>query len=166
MSSIKYATEDNIRYLITLIKNELENYVLYDTFRFEIDKLSNLGSSLSFEKVNNLPNNGDSNVIYLVPNGQDSPNAYTEYFWDAETQNFELLGTIGSSVDSGGESLLFKKVYALPDHGETNVIYLIQNADSGMNIYDEYFWDEETQTFEMLGNVDTTISFSQIDTLF
>lgn len=97
MSSIKYATEDNIRYLIMLIKDELNNYVTEETFRFEIDKLSGLESSLSLEKVNVLPNEGEVNVIYIVPNGRSNGNnVYDEYFWDEEVQKFELFGCIGN----------------------------------------------------------------------
>lgn len=98
MSSIKYATEDNIRYLIMLIKDELNNYVTDDEFRLEIDKLSSLDFSLSFEKVQNLPNKGEPNVIYIVPNGKsENNNVYDEYFWYEEDQKFELFGSTETS---------------------------------------------------------------------
>lgn len=96
MSSIKYATEENIKYLITLIRDELLNYVKEETFRVEIDKLAGFTSPLSFEKVTALPNQGETNVIYIIPNGKsEGDDMYDEYFWDEEDEKFERFGSVG-----------------------------------------------------------------------
>lgn len=49
-------------------------------------------TGLSFEVVEELPETGSDGVIYLVPNGEDS---YTEYFWIADEQRYEMLGDVG-----------------------------------------------------------------------
>lgn len=157
---VKYATEDNIRSLILLIKNELEGYVTKEYFMAELDKKTN---PLSFKKVNELPDVGESNVIYLIPNNTSNGlgyNLYDEYFWDADDSRFELLGSPYESSNNStgdGPSLYFERVYALPEVGEPNVIYLLENGGSGNNIYSEYFWDDEYKRFELFGAVETDI---------
>lgn len=51
-------------------------------------------SSISFKKVESLPDVGESNVIYLIPNGGSEDNIYDEYFWSDEDSRFELFGSI------------------------------------------------------------------------
>lgn len=132
MSSEKYATEENIRSLIVLIREELNNYVTKDEFntgsypgvdgdyvtRYEMDEiLSNYvrkdelgsdgevpsyGSTLTYEKVYALPEYGEPNVIYLMDNGGDGTNKYDEYFWDNEEGRFELIGPVGGSMEESG----------------------------------------------------------------
>lgn len=45
----------------------------------------------TFEVVDELPEQGESNVIYLVPNEQSADNEYEEYIW--VNNNWELIGT-------------------------------------------------------------------------
>lgn len=99
MSSIKYATEDNIRSLILLIKEELGGYVTVEDFMEKLKELSISGSSLFFEKVQSLPDTGKPNVIYLVENNKSENNIYDEYYWDSEDSRFELFGSIETTID-------------------------------------------------------------------
>lgn len=171
MSSIKYATEDNIRSLILLIKNELEGYVTKDWFDSKIKE--ELSGYITLKKVFSLPDYGESNVIYLLRTEDMGSNIYDEYFWDEEESRFEMIGPTINDVP-GSEvipSITFEKVPSLPDRGKPNVIYLILNSEMGSNIYDEYFWDEETSRFEMIGPVDMgqsdmPIPDSEIDNIF
>ena len=50
-------------------------------------------TSVSYEVVSNLPQTGETGVIYLISNNGTNPNIYDEYIW-LETQNkFEKIGT-------------------------------------------------------------------------
>lgn len=39
-----------------------------------------------------LPDAGEPDKIYLIPNGGDDPNIYDEYFWDVDRNKFEPVG--------------------------------------------------------------------------
>lgn len=54
-------------------------------------------SGLRYELVEELPESGESNVIYLVPNGNKINNFYDEWFYFGK---WELLGSTG--VDLSG----------------------------------------------------------------
>lgn len=99
MSSVKYATEDNIRSLILLIKEELSGYVTIEDFEKKLEDLSINGSSLLFKKVESLPDTGESNTIYLVKNGGSENNIYDEYYWDSEDSKFELFGSTEATIN-------------------------------------------------------------------
>lgn len=49
------------------------------------------------EVVDELPQEGETNIIYLVPNEGETPNIYDEYVWvydvDTDTGIFELIGS-------------------------------------------------------------------------
>lgn len=160
MSSVKYATEENIQSLIFLIKDELEKYATKEDLYAAIRDLpSGGGSGISFRKIDYLPEYGVPGIIYLLRNGEYGDNVYDEYFWDEEEYRFEKLGTVNTSFDGGGEggsSIRFEVIYALPDTGEPNVIYLLEAGGSGSNRYDEYIWLVEEERFELLGKIDTT----------
>jgi hypothetical protein len=53
-------------------------------------------TGISFSKVDSysaLPTKGEVGVIYLVPKTKtDTNNIYTEYYWDANTSAYEILG--------------------------------------------------------------------------
>lgn len=50
-----------------------------------------------FEIVEELPTEGETNVIYLVPNEGETPNIYDEYIWiydpDTDAGVYELIGS-------------------------------------------------------------------------
>lgn len=53
---------------------------------------------VSFEKVPVLPEVGEANVVYLVPNGGSDDNVYDEYFWMEDESKFELLGSVNDEL--------------------------------------------------------------------
>lgn len=62
----------------------------------EIDNLIASLDIVRFEIVEQLPSEGENNVIYLLPNDDTNPNVYDEYIWvydpDTDTGIFELIG--------------------------------------------------------------------------
>lgn len=60
-------------------------------------------TGIKFEKYNSvqdLPETGETGVIYLVPNGGSGTNVNDEYFWDSTTNEYELFGT--TAIDLSG----------------------------------------------------------------
>ena len=75
------------------ITKEVSDLTNYYTKAVVDSKLSNL-TNFHFEKVDELPQSGESNVIYLVPSAnQTTGNEYDEYYWDVTTNTFETLGS-------------------------------------------------------------------------
>lgn len=68
------------------VYNKQESYS-----KSEIDnKIASIVTT-TFEVVDELPEQGESNVIYLVPNEQSADNEYEEYIW--VNNKWELIGT-------------------------------------------------------------------------
>ena len=68
------------------VYNKQESYS-----KSEIDnKIASIVTT-TFEVVDELPEQGESNVIYLVPNEQSDDNEYEEYIW--VNNKWELIGT-------------------------------------------------------------------------
>lgn len=215
MSSEKYATEDNIRSLITLIREELKKYVprseyggsgngpddgigddmsdyitreefagtlsSYVSWSELNDILNDItgDSGIKFEKVYSLPEVGSPNTIYLLYGEGYGNNTCDEYIWDQEEYRFEKLGPkdVSDIIDgptgdyvtqeqltqqieqaiSEIPKLSFEKVVVLPDSGEPNIIYLLQNEGTdGTNMYDEYIYDVDEARFEKFGSLVNT----------
>lgn len=73
----------------------------------------------------------------------------------------QVNDAIASAVAAAG-NIVFKTVDALPETGESNVIYLVPNgADAGSNVKDEYMWIDGR--FELFGStrVDLTQYWSK-----
>lgn len=100
MAAKRYATEGNVRTLVTLIKDKFEDYLTDEEISSAINDAVSSIASISFEKVDKLPETGQPNVIYLVPNSGSNPNVYDEYFWSAADSQFELFGT--TALDLSG----------------------------------------------------------------
>lgn len=54
-------------------------------------QLTELGPSLSYEVVTELPSTGENGVIYLISNGGTGTNVYDEYIWTGS--GYEKIGT-------------------------------------------------------------------------
>lgn len=94
----RYATESNIRILINLIKTALSEYLTDEEITQAINDAIKGISTISFKKVVVLPDTGESNFIYIVPNNSDKEkNLYDEYMWISEDSQFELIGTVDMS---------------------------------------------------------------------
>lgn len=80
----EFLNSENVRFLIGLFRNEIGE------IRQEIKTLL----SQSYKRVNELPEAGKPGIIYLLPNNStEEQNVFDEYYWDAESQSFELFGT-------------------------------------------------------------------------
>lgn len=90
----RYVSEDNIKVLINLIKTDLKNYLTDEQIQNAINTAIENISTIEFKKVESLPETGEPNYIYLVPNnsGFDN-NSYDEYFWSTDDNTFEFMGT-------------------------------------------------------------------------
>lgn len=95
--------EENIRFLITLIKNELLKYYDKTGVDTAINNALNTVTTITFKKVDTLPakDSVDPSAIYMVPSqSQTEKNKYDEYFWDAGNEKFEYFGS--STPDLSG----------------------------------------------------------------
>lgn len=102
-TNIELFGESNIRFLITLIKNELLKY--YDKIGVDaaINNAVNTVVGIKFTKVDTLPapEAADPSVIYMVPSSsQTEENKYDEYFFDSVNSTFEYFGS--STPDLSG----------------------------------------------------------------
>lgn len=70
-----------------------ENAVQNKVIKKYVDDAVGAVVTIEFKTVDNLPATGESNVIYLVPNGGSAPNAKDEYVWIASESRFEKIGT-------------------------------------------------------------------------
>lgn len=55
--------------------------------------------SIKFSVVNELPEQGDSNIIYLVSVSDTVNNKYEEYIWIENNNEYEKLGAIETTID-------------------------------------------------------------------
>lgn len=53
-----------------------------------------------------------------------------------------------------------ESVAALPETGTVGVFYLVPNAGSANNNYDEYIWDTKKSRYELIGQIQSTIDLS------
>lgn len=87
---------------ITNAVSDLTNYYTKtNTYtKSEVNSLIGSIKTIRFEIKSELPSAGESNVIYLIPNGGGSPNSYDEYAWIAAASSFEKIGT--TDIDLSG----------------------------------------------------------------
>lgn len=88
----EYATNTGVQSAIAVA---LTNYMTTDDTNAAIAQAVADAASMKFEKVDSLPNTGESNVIYLVPNGGTDTNVKDEYMWIDDA--WELMGS--TSID-------------------------------------------------------------------
>lgn len=130
MSSEKYATEENIRTLITLFRDELKNYV---------------------KKEDYVPGEGGGSTTTPTPG--TTPDL-SNYVTKSELEKYVTWDEFNEAIKAlpGGAGIRFETIYSLPDEGEPGVIYLLySNGEGETNQYNEYIWDADEQRFEMFG---------------
>lgn len=89
-----YATNAGVQ---TAIATALANYMTASEVNDAIVKAVVKASGIRFEAVETLPEAGEVNVIYLVPNGQAGSNVKDEYMWiDGK---WEVLGSTEADLD-------------------------------------------------------------------
>ena len=118
------------------ITKEVDDLTNYYTKSVVDSKLTNL-TNFHFEKVDELPQTGESNVIYLVPSAnQTTGNEYDEYYWDATTNTFETLGSTAidlSNYYTKSETLSTEQI-AETYYNKTESDQNLNNAIDGLNI--------------------------------
>lgn len=91
--------DTNIKSYINSVNNLLNYYTKTQTYtKEEVNDLIGNTTSISFRIVENLPDTGENNVIYLVPKtpstrAATTTNTYNEYVWISSSNSFELIGT-------------------------------------------------------------------------
>lgn len=89
-----YATNAAVQ---TSIATALADYMTTSEVNDAIAKAVVTASGIRFEAVETLPEAGEINVIYLVPNGQAGSNVKDEYMWiDGK---WEVLGSTEANLD-------------------------------------------------------------------
>lgn len=73
-----YATNASVQ---TAIATALANYMTTSEVNDAIASAVVAASGIRFEAVDTLPETGEANVIYLVPNGKTESNVKDEYMW-------------------------------------------------------------------------------------
>ena len=66
--------------------------------------------------------------------------------------------TISATGAGGGAGLSFIVYDALPETGESGIIYLVPKDGEAPDIYNEYVWITATQTFELIGSTQVDLS--------
>ena len=66
--------------------------------------------------------------------------------------------TISATGAGGGAGLSFIVYDALPETGESGIIYLIPKDSEAPDVYDEYVWITATSTFELIGNTQVDLT--------
>lgn len=80
----------------TAIATALADYMTADEVKAAIAGAVVSASGVRFEAVDELPEAGEINVIYLVPNGQTGSNVKDEYMWI--DSKWELLGSTEANL--------------------------------------------------------------------
>ena len=85
----------------------LESYVLMDTLtqnyynRNQVNQLIGGISGPKFEKVEELPEQGENNVIYLIPDETaQQDNIFDEYIWIPDGRMFEKIGSTAADFEN------------------------------------------------------------------
>ena len=94
--------------------------------------------------------------------------SYNDLVDTPNLNNYALITTLNSNfynksevnnLINGIHTIEFKVVDSLPPVGENNIIYLILNESQGyQNIYDEYIWIPESESYEQIGTTQTDLS--------
>ena len=94
--------------------------------------------------------------------------SYNDLVDTPNLNNYALVSTLNSNFYNKNEvnnlinsihTVVFKVVNALPQTGEPNIIYLLPNEEQGyQNIYNEYVWLPESESYEQIGTTETNLS--------
>lgn len=89
-----YATNAGVQ---TAIATALADYMTESEVNDAISAAVVEATGIRFQPVDTLPQTGEANVIYLVPNGQTGSNVKDEYMWiDGK---WEILGSTAVDLD-------------------------------------------------------------------
>lgn len=154
MATFKHLDENGLLFLWQQI---LSNFVrqeagkglsTHDLTDELLEKIKNAGDS-SF--------NGDYSVLKNIPqiNG-------TELKGNKTLDELGITEAIRNAVGEVAQ-ISFKPVESfdsLPETGTTGVFYLVPNAKTDNNNYDEYIWDTANGAYELIGSIQSGIDLS------
>ena len=175
MATINYIGNVDLLYILTKIKNVLDNgwveqeagkgLSTNDFTTALLNKLNGIADSAdavsasavlsSGTKVATITINGTDVDIY-VPAASVPDSAMSSTSTNA-VQNKVIKQYVDDAI-GGVTQIRFELVNTLPATGETGVIYLVPNGGSGSNVKDEYIWLESSSTFEKIGTTDVDLS--------
>lgn len=90
-----YPTDSEMQ---TAIATALTNYMTSSEINDAIAAAVSSATGLRYELVDELPEVGENNVIYLLPNGSEGSNFYDEWFYFGE--KWERIGSTGVNLDN------------------------------------------------------------------
>lgn len=122
--------------------------------------------SLSSSSTNAIANDVvkselDKKATLASPSFTGSPTAPTQVSSDKSTKiaTTKFVSDAVQAAIAQVKQMEFKKVTALPSTGDTSKIYLLPKATAGDNdVYDEYFWDADSEEFEHIGSTSMDLS--------
>lgn len=112
---------------ITRAVNDLENYLLKtQTYtRAQVDSLVAGIQTVRFDTSGTLPEEGEENVIYLIPKEGSAPDVYDEYIWVGGAwekigdTRIDLSGYLQTTGDASDTTLVFNPETGEPVSGGT-----------------------------------------------
>lgn len=180
--AVEYLDKSGLTILISKIKNALGGKVdvvsgkglsTNDYTNAEKDKLSGIASGAQVNVIESVSVNGtkiepsSKAVAISVPtkvsqlsNDSDFQNA-TQVNNTITGKGYQTQSQVQSLINSAMgnvTSIKYQKVNSLPTTGSNSVIYLVSHSHGTQDIYDEYIWIADTETFEKIGNTDIDLS--------
>ena len=112
---------------ITRAADDLENYLLKtQTYtRAQVDSLVAGIQTVRFDTSGTLPEEGEENIIYLIPKEGDAPDVYDEYIWVGGAwekigdTRIDLSGYLQTTGDASDTTLVFNPETGEPVSGGT-----------------------------------------------
>lgn len=147
ISNLNTNVENNYNTLNDLITNNANN-ISQNTQNISDLKTNLENNYTTTSDLANVALTGEYNDLLNKPEIPSIEGLATTEYVDQKTN--EVLGSI-IEFD-------FIIVDELPEIGESNHIYLLQHEHGEKDIYDEYIWLKDTQTFEKIGNTDIDLS--------
>lgn len=131
--------QDDSSFITATVDNLVNYYLKSETYtKTEVTNLIDAAKNGRFEKVQELPEEGEPNVIYLVPkNPGETNNVYDEYIW--QDNAWEKLGS--TEIDLSG--------YVTTSDLTTALQSYVTTADFNLAIANYY---TKTETDTLLGN--------------
>lgn len=124
----------------------------------EKQKLSGIASGAQVNVIESVTVNGTK----IKPNSKvvdiSVPTKVSQLTNDNGFQTQSQVQLLINSAVGNIASIRYEKVTSLPAKGSNGVIYLVAHSHGTQDIYDEYIWLSETNTYEKIGNTDIDLS--------
>lgn len=165
--AIEYLDKSGLTLLISKIKSALGGKVdvvsgkglsTNDYTSAEKQKLSGIASGAQVNVIESVTVNGtkiepSSKVVDI-----SVPTKVSQLTNDNGFQTQSQVQSLINSAVGNIASIRYEKVTSLPAEGSNGVIYLVAHSHGTQDIYDEYIWLSETNTYEKIGNTDIDLS--------